>query len=121
MRNFDTGATRDSDEGKNDYEAIMHPLCIEAYGDYMTAHMKQADGKMREGDNWQKGFGENHLNVCIKSCFRHFMDLWKIHRGIKVLDKKDGHEVNAIEACCAILFNINAYLLWVIQANERKL
>ena len=52
MRNFDTGATRDTDKGKNDYEGFYSPLVVEAFGDYMTKHQLQADGKLRDSDNW---------------------------------------------------------------------
>ena len=106
MRNFDTGATRDSDEGKNDYEGFLSPIVIESYGDYMTSHRKQADGKLRDSDNWQKGMSKD---VYMKSLWRHFMDLWFIHRGYKRYDKKDGHEITATEACCAIMFNVMGY------------
>ena len=75
MRVFDTGATRDADIGKNDYEGFLSPLVIQRYGKYMNKHRKQVDGKLRDSDNWQKGFGENHYAVCMKSLWRHFMDL----------------------------------------------
>lgn len=107
MRNFETGATRDSDESKNDYEGFYHPLIVEAFGDYMTVHRKQADGEVRDSDNWQKGIPKP---VYMKSLWRHFLDLWFLHRGIKRFDSKDGHEITVKEACCAILFNVQGYL-----------
>jgi len=110
MRNFNTGATRDSDLGKNDYEGFFSPLVIQRFGDYMTLHRKQADGKLRDSDNWQKGFGDNHYAVCMKSLWRHFLDLWFLHRGYKRYDIKDGHEITIDEAICALLFNGMAYL-----------
>jgi len=110
MRNFDTGATRDTDEGKNDYEGYLSFPVIEAYGNYMTQHRKQADGKLRDSDNWQKSFGDKHYDVCIKSLWRHFLDFWAIHRGYKRIDKINGHEITLIEAGCAMLFNIIAYM-----------
>ena len=87
MREFNSGATRDSDEGKNDYEAFLSFPVLKAYGDYMNKHRVQADGKLRDGDNWQKGFGDNHCSVCMKSLWRHFLDMWAIHRGYKRIDK----------------------------------
>lgn len=106
MREFDTGATRDSEDGKNDYEGFLSPLVIEEYGNYMTAHRKQSDGNLRDSDNWQKGM---ERKVYIKSLFRHFMDLWMIHRGYGRFDKRDGHKITAKEACCAIMFNVMGY------------
>jgi len=55
MREFISGATRDDSEGKNDYEGYLSPLVLRRFGDYMTLHRKQADGKLRDSDNWQKG------------------------------------------------------------------
>ena len=110
MREFVTGATRDSEDGKIDYEGFISPVVLERYGQYMHMHRKQADGKLRDSDNWQKHFGENHFAVCMKSMWRHFVDLWFLHRGYKRYDKKDGHEITKDEAICAILFNCIAYL-----------
>lgn len=100
MREFDTGATRDNDDTKPDYEGFMSPLVVEAFGAYMNKHRKQADGKLRDSDNWQKGIP---MNAYMKSGFRHFVEWWKEHRGIET---KDGIE----EALCAMLFNVSGYL-----------
>ena len=107
IRKFESGATRDVDQNKNDYEGFLSPLVIEAFGDYMTLHRVQSDGKLRDSDNWQKGMP---LSAYMKSLWRHFLDLWKIHRGHEVKDKKDGHIITAKEACCAIIFNTMGYL-----------
>jgi len=100
LRKFKTGATRDTTKNKPDYEGFLSPLVIERYGKYMHKHREQADGKLRDSDNWQKGMPKD---CYIKSGFRHFMDLWKEHRKITT---KDGIE----EALCALLFNIMGYL-----------
>lgn len=102
MRTFETGATRDQDADKLDYEGFLSPLVLEAYARYMHRHRRQADGELRASDNWQKGIPSV---AYMKSLLRHVMDRWKIHRGHKVIDATDGHEVTAIEAECAILFN----------------
>lgn len=102
MRYFQTGATRNSDDDKHDYEGFLSPLVIEAFGDYMHRHRKQADGSLRSGDNWQKGFGDKHFDVCMKSLWRHVMDLWLFHRGYKGRETID-------DAINGILFNAMAY------------
>ena len=107
MRNFETGATRDSVGGKPDYEGYEHPLVTEAFGKYMLSHQKQADGQLRDSDNWQKGIPKP---TYIKSLLRHALDLWFLHRGIPRFDKDDGHELTIEEVCCAIRFNSNGYL-----------
>lgn len=110
MREFKTGATRDTDEGKNDYEGFLSPLVIQRFGDYMTKHRKQADGKLRDSDNWQKGIPQT---AYMKSAWRHFIDWWKEHRGIPT---KDGIE----EALCALIFNVQGYLHEYLKEKETK-
>lgn len=107
MREFDTGATRDTDEDKLDYEAFLSPLALERYAQYLHKHRRQADGKMRDSDNWQKGLP---IKECVKSMFRHFVDLWRLNRGYCTEDIKDGHFISIEEACCAIIFNAFAIL-----------
>jgi len=107
IRTFDTGATRDSETGKFDYEAYLSPLFIEAYGRYMAAHQVQPDGALRPGDNWQKGIPKT---AYMKSGWRHFFDWWKLHRGLRAFDRKTGKPVDVVEAGCALAFNVMGYL-----------
>lgn len=100
MRVFETGATRNVDNNKLDYEGFLSPLALERYAQYLHKHRFQADGKIRESDNWQKGIP---FNVYMKSLWRHFMDLWKLHRGFRA-------DEDIEEALCAILFNAQGYL-----------
>lgn len=101
MRNFETGATRNDDHDKFDYEGFLSPVVLEEFAKYMHSHRLQADGKLRDSDNWQKGIDQNSY---MKSLFRHFMDLWMLHRGIS------RGEVTKKEACTAIMFNVMGYL-----------
>lgn len=109
MREFTTGAIRDDDKEKPDYEGFLSPLVIERYGEYMNKHRKQADGNLRDSDNWQKEFGDNHFAVCMKSLYRHFLEVWFIHRGYKRWDKQRNEEITIEEALMALLFNVMAY------------
>jgi hypothetical protein len=115
MREFATGATRDSDNTKPDYEGFLSPTAIRRYGEYMTQHRKQADGKIRASDNWQKGIP---TDAYIKSLFRHFIDAWTINRGIEVFDEKDGHQVFMDEALCAVIFNAMGYLHEITKKDK---
>lgn len=102
VRKFDTGATRDTDEGKIDYEGFLSPLVLARFGAYMTKHRVQSDGSLRASDNWQKGIP---LDAYMKSAWRHFMDWWREHRRGTVV----GCDVTE-EALCALLFNVQGYL-----------
>jgi hypothetical protein len=97
MRKFKTGATRDTDCGKLDYEGFLSPLVLERYAKYMNTHRIQADGQVRSSDNWQKGIPED---VYMKSMWRHFMDVWKAHRDCEPNE----------EALCAMMFNVMGML-----------
>jgi len=112
LRTFDSGATRDSDDAKFDYEGFLSPIALKRYARYMHKHRIQADGKLRASDNWQGGIP---LDAYMKSMFRHFMDLWCVHRGYSAIDGADNHFVNRDEALCAILFNAFGYLHELIR------
>jgi hypothetical protein len=102
VRKFETGATRDVDNGKLDYEGFLSPLVLERFARYMHAHRFQKDGKLRDSDNWQKGIPRESY---MKSLCRHFMDAWRAHRGWMPAT------ADALEDMfCAILFNASGYL-----------
>lgn len=112
MRTFDTGATRDVDETKFDYEGFLSPLVLARFAEYMHKHRVQADGKLRDSDNWQKGMP---LNVYMKSAWRHFFDWWLEHRRGAVV----GCDVTE-EAICALIFNAQGYLHALLVEREAK-
>jgi hypothetical protein len=101
MRCFQTGATRDSDDGKLDFEGFISPRVLYRFAEYMHRHRYQADGAVRASDNWQKGIPSE---AYIKSLARHFMDLWWRWRD----QPNDDEGIN--EALCAILFNAQGLL-----------
>lgn len=109
IRTFNSGATRDTEEGKFDYEGFLSPWVLERYAMYMHQHRKQSDGALRDSDNWQKGIPRT---AYIKSLFRHFMDLWKLHRLLWVMNlPRSSADQEALEdALCAIIFNTSGYL-----------
>jgi hypothetical protein len=105
MRKFETGATRNSDTARPDFEGFLSPLVLERFGEYMSKHRKQADGQLRDSDNWQKGIP---LPVYMKGAWRHFMHWWTRHRGHPVNDPLAGADLE--EDLCALLFNVQGYL-----------
>ena len=104
MRKFPGGATRNTEQGKLDFEGFLSPLVLRRYAQYLDLHREQADGVMRDSDNWQKGIPRE---VYVKSAFRHFVDMWAGHR--KVLD------VDIEESCCALMFNVMGYLFETLK------
>jgi hypothetical protein len=105
VRKFETGATRSSAEGRYDPEGYLSPLALERWAEYMHKHQYQADGSMRESDNWQKGMPQESM---AKGMWRHFLHFWLRHRGFTPNDVKSGADIE--EDLCAIIFNAQAYL-----------
>lgn len=106
MRTFETGATRDSDDDKLDYEGFLSPIVLTRFAEYMHKNRIQSDGNLRSSDNWQKGIPKEQY---IKSLFRHFMELWTLHRGS--LDYSEEKE----DILCAIMFNSMGYLYELLK------
>ncbi len=107
MRTFTTGATRDSDVSKLDYEGFLSPAVLRRYAEFMHKHRVQPDGKLRAADNWQKGIPEE---AYMKSLWRHFMDIWACWRN----GQKD---LLWEEALCAALFNISGLLFETLRSH----
>lgn len=117
IRTFETGATRNLDNSKNDYEGFLSPFVIKSFGDYMTSHRKQKDGTLRDSDNWQKGIP---IDVYMKSMFRHFLDVWTIHRGGTAISPDTGEQVDLIEALNAVLFNVQGMMHETLKKESQK-
>jgi hypothetical protein len=108
LREFDTGATRDSDETKIDPEGFLHPDVLLAYCEYMNRHRVQADGSKRDSDNWQKGMD---IGVYMKSLLRHVFSLWRSWRVNKTVN---------MDECCAILFNIMGCMFESLKEKKQR-
>jgi len=108
-RTFDSGANRNDDEGKLDYEAFLSPLVLKRYAEYLHKHRYLEDGTIRDGDNWQKGMP---ISSYMKSLMRHFMDVWLDHRGY--LLPLDGRE----DALCGVIFNAMGMLYEIEKEKE---
>ncbi len=111
MREFATGATRNVDNNKPDFEGFFSPLVLERRAQYMHKNRHQADGKLRDSDNWQKGIP---FNAYMKSAFRHFFEWWKTHRDHSPAVELDTTE----EAICALMFNCEGYLHELLKVRQ---
>lgn len=100
MRTFSSGATRDNDDTKHDLEGFLDPMVLRVFAEYMTRHRRQANGKLRDSDNWKNGIP---LEAYMKSGWRHFHDWWLEHRGY---ESREGLN----DAMCGLLFNVMGYI-----------
>lgn len=110
-RTFESGATRDSDANKIDYEGFLSPLVLEEFGKYMNKNRIQSDGTTRDSDNWQKGIPQE---AYMKSLWRHFMDVWLFHR--KGTPRESIHD-----ALCGVMFNAMGMLHEILREERRTM
>lgn len=113
IRTFDTGATRDTDEGKPRHCGFNSPLVMKAYGEYMHRHRLQRDGTIRDADNWKRGMPPRE---CLESMMRHVHDLWLIDEGYRDLAREDEEA-----ALCAIIFNAQVRLHGLMLRKRVKM
>lgn len=100
IRQFDTGATRDTAEGKLSYIKALSPIVLRRYVQYLDKHRKQPDGSMREFDNWKKGIPKG---TYLDGLVRHDVDLWLMMDGFPAEDNHGPCDIQ--ELLCAIIFN----------------
>ena len=110
VRTFDTGATRDQEGDKYDYEGFLSPLAMVRFAAYMHEHRVQSDGTLRASDNWQKCIP---LESYMKSMWRHLMTVWRHHREVAAAD----HE-SMEEALCGVICNAQGYLHEIMKAKK---
>lgn len=106
VRLFESGATRDQDVNKLDYEGFLSPRVLQRFAEYMHENRKQTDGALRDSDNWQKGIPKD---AYMKSLLRHLMDVWLMHRA-KAYPAEDMEK-----ALCAVIFNAQGYLFELLR------
>lgn len=100
-RAFATGATRDGDTGKLDYEGFLSPRVLRRYAEYMhEARLRNIPlgQSVRSSDNWQSGIPKDSY---VKSGLRHMMEIWLKWREDGTVDQN---------AACGVMFNIMGLL-----------
>jgi hypothetical protein len=112
LRSFESGATRDTGGNKLVYDKFLSPGVIKQFAKYMNMNRLQSDGKLRAGDNWQKGIP---MDVYEESEGRHHHEAWEFFRQINHRDR-DGM-VEGVGAMCGILFNVMGWLHEWLKAN----
>lgn len=105
IRKFETGATRDTIQGKLDYVRALSPIVLQRYVQYLDAHRLQPDGNMRDFDNWKKGIP---IDAYFSGLGRHFMAVWLLAQGFPA---EDNHgPVTLEDSLSAIIFNASGWL-----------
>jgi hypothetical protein len=115
MREFKTGATRDSDNKKLDYEGFLSPIALKRYAEYLHKHRTQADGQERDSDNWQKGMP---IAVYMKSLLRHVIEMWTFHRETLEAGWSGDKTEQFRDIICAVIFNAFGYLFEDLKLDD---
>ena len=113
LREFETGATRDTNVEKPDYNGFNSPLVEKRFGSYMHTHRTQADGTVRSSSNWKLGIPQDAYK---ESLHRHFMDLWLHLDGYP--DEATDPDLESV--LCALRFNVNGLLYEVLKEKKRE-
>ncbi len=115
IRTFDTGATRDTANGKLNYRKALSPIVLQRYVQYLNAHRKQADGSMRDFDNWKQGI---LIEAYFEGLGRHDMAVWLLYDGFPA---EDNHgSVTLEDTLCAIIFNSSGWLHELLKEKSNK-
>ncbi len=112
IRTFDTGATRDTVQGKLSYVRILSPIVLRRYVEYMNFHAKQSDGTMREPDNWKSGFP---IETYLDSLGRHLVAVWLLQQDFTETDNHGS--VTLEDSLCGIIFNAMGWLHEILKTK----
>jgi len=115
IRTFDSGATRDTVEGKLSYVRILSPIALRRYVEYMNFHAKQSDGTMRKPDNWKSGFP---IETYLDSLGRHLVAVWLLQQGFTETDNHG--PVTLEDSLCGIIFNAMGWLHEILKKKQEK-
>ncbi len=99
-RYSESGAYRDTAEGKHEYGGFLAPEVIRAFGEYMHKHRTQSDGELRSSSNWKKGMPTAWY---YEGLLRHVLDIMLENDGLASRDGLD-------EALGGAMFNLQG--LW---------
>ena len=110
LREFESGAIRNSDKGKLEYRRFFSALVHKRRAEYMDKHRKLEDGTLREPDNWKRGIPSG---VCADSLERHMQDIKLYFEGYEFAMTEDIED-----ALCAVMFNCESILLTILQSEH---
>jgi hypothetical protein len=114
IRQFPSGSTRDTAQGKLDYVKALSPVVLRRYVQYLDKHRLQPGGNYRDFDNWKKGIPQE---IYHSSNGRHFMDAWLLTDGYTTEDNHGPVELE--DALCGQLFNIMGRLHEILKTKMK--
>jgi len=105
IRQFDSGATRDTNVNKPSYVKALSPITLQYYVDYLSRHRLQSDGNLRDWDNWKNGIPQD---VYLDGLGRHFWAVWLLCHNFPASDNHG--PVTLKDSLCGVIFNAQGML-----------
>jgi len=112
LRSFDTGATRDTADGKLEYHGFLSPSVLRQFARYMNMNRLQSDGQLRSSSNWQHGIP---MDVYVSSEWRHHFDFWDEAMKYTKGEKFSRRELMA--AASGLMFNVMGFMHEWLKEN----
>ena len=116
MRQFASGATRDTNAGKLEYARFLDSRVMRVYSEYMNRHRIQADGELRDPDNWKSGIP---IDAYMDSLSRHYHDLWELYQHGSAIRPETGQPAELRETLCSLMFNVMGWLYEDLKNGEK--
>ena len=115
IRQFETGATRDTDVDKPNYVKALSPIVLQRYVKYIGQHRTQSDGSLRDWDNWKQGIPKQ---AYLEGLGRHELAVWLLHQGYPACDNHG--PVTLEDSLCGVMFNAMGYLLELLKEEQKE-
>lgn len=113
VRQFATGAIRDTSEGKYEPWGFTSALVTKRFCAYMHQNRTQSDGNLRDSDNWKLGITQK---VYKDSLSRHIEDLKLILEGFA--DEATEPDIETV--LCAVRFNVEGLLHEILKQHREE-
>jgi hypothetical protein len=121
VRQFKSGATRDTNDNKLNYRGFENPFVTKRFAEFMHRNRVQSDGSLRAADNWQKGIPRE---AYMESLERHFNEVKQMHEAEAGRSPESwGKPVMTddevfLDALSAIIFNAQGMMLEIMKGTE---
>jgi len=115
IRQFESGATRDTDVGKLNYIRALSPIVLQYYVEYLGGHRTQPDGSMRDWDNWKRGMDKQ---IYLEGQDRHHRAVWLLSQGFPASDNHG--QVTMKDSLCGVIFNAMGMLHEILKEESSQ-
>ncbi len=117
MRQFPSGATRNSDDDKLNFTGFLSARVLRGFAAYMHSHRLQADGQLRDAGNWKRGIP---IDAYMESMHRHFHEVWETWETAQASALTPVGEAKQLENLYALLFNVQGMALELLKLQGVK-